>query len=521
MMSQQDHRIHLDVYSHFCKVTNYNAHVREALKDYCSKHLTEWEMKWNPYGRFMERVMKCIYVSANADRRTFRFHRNELDQILRILDGCGYGPDKILTTVHPMYEPAKVDFKLNPKDHREPREHQPVVIGYMTDPPHPDYAPSKMVELFTGGGKTMCLLRSVSAIGFRTILFLKPMYIKKWIKDVKEAYRIRNGDLLVVQGSKDLRNLIAMANNGTLVAKIIIMSIPTFRNYLSAFEAYNDEDVDEYGCHPEQFYERLGIGVKAVDEVHQEFHAVYRQDLFAHVPLTISLSATMVSDRSFMNERYVTTWPLVTRSPKIENKKYIDIINLWYDIQTTGQIRCKDFQDRYSHVMLEQWIMKKEFRLAKYADMIINIVDEAYIQIRKDGQKALIFCATREMCTYLRDQIKSAFPKLKVGRYIQGDAYKDMLKNDITVSTLKSAGTAVDVPGLKMCLCTIAVSSKQANEQAIGRLRELRDYPGENPVFYFLSCHQIDKHRQYAVEKSQKLEGKVRGYREISTSYRI
>lgn len=790
-----DNRVRIDIYSHFVKVSNYNALVREALKSYCSSHLVEWTRRWN--GRTMVQEMKCVYVSANADRRVFRFHRNVLDQIYRVLESVGYGQSSLHIVEHSLFEPAAVKFTRNPKDRREPRGEQPKIIDYLTSDCLPPYAPSKMVEVQTGGGKdqvltdlikvpggwrpmgqmqvgdrvvawdgtitsvtgvfpqglrtvyrvttsdgrvvtcgaqhlwqvwhtptdgqarwgtvttlelqrlcqssdhevsiplitpegrceqnlpvdpyqmgtllmradpamvelfqdqesrylhgsiqqrwqllqgcmdaggqadedgtvrfvtndpdlaatvqylvrslggiaqldpsdqdpsrycvqiqysaparlfwrspyrtqlfqqthpvvdrlriqsvelagqqmtqcisidhpdrlyvtndftvthnTFMLLTAMDRLQTRTVLFLSPRYIKKWVSDIKEAFSITKKDLMVVQGSKDLKNLIAHTKAGDLRAKVIIVSIPTFRNYLGAWESHNGIDREDYGADPEQFYELLGAGLKVVDEAHQEFHAVFRQDLFTHIPRTISLSATMLSDNPFMNTLYEMAWPLPTRSPKIEYRKYIIVRNIWYSVNgNPAQIRCVNYFKQYSHVMFEQWIMKKPARLSRYYEMVEDVVRRTYVETAEPGQKALVFCATKEMCTYMREQLQMSFPDRRVSRYIQGDDYqKDLLEPDLTVTTLKSAGTAVDIPDLAVCICTVAVSSKQANEQAVGRLRELKNWPEQRPVFYFLSAREIDKHRQYAYEKSRKLDGKVLAYEELNSTHRI
>lgn len=382
---------------------------------------------------------------------------------------------------------------------------------------------------FTVTHNTFIALKTLAALGKRAVIVLKAMYIEKWIKDIESPmnskgeqgmFDFRKGDLMVVRGTKDLVKLISLARAGELEAKIVIISIDTMRMYMQSYDVYNG-DMEEFGATPDELFEVLGAGVRLVDEAHQDFHCVYRMDLYFHVPLTISLSATLVNDDRFMNRMYEVVWPMSTRSPKIAHHKYIVVKNLWYSFNEPKRIRYKNYMRQYNHVILEQSIMKDKTMLSNYIAMIIDIVRITYMDDAEPGQKALVFCATKEMCTIVRDALREAYPDKTIGRYIDVDPMSVLEASDLTVTTLKSAGTAVDVINLTRVLCTINVSSKIANEQAVGRLRPVRDWKDVTPEFYFTSARNIDKHCSYAAEKSQKLDGKVLGYYDYDTRYRI
>jgi len=506
----------LEIFTHFIKVSHFDAIVREALKRYCVDHLAQWGP--NPSG---VQTIQCVYVSSHADRRVFRFHRNELRDILQVLNSVGYSEQKLEIVTHPLTRPKSIYHRKNPKDNRVLRPEQEELVNYLLKPPMEGWAPTKLIEMQTGGGKGLTALTAIERLGTRCLLFIKPMYIDKWVAEIKEAFQIKKGNIIVVRGSDGLKSLFAIPSH-ELKAKFIVMSIPTFRNYLAHWEANNGQDQEEYGVNPEEFYSALGIGVKLMDEVHQEFHAVYRSELFTHCPLSIGLSATVESDKPFINNRAETLWPYFIRPPKIEHNKYIIVKNLWYHFQ--NRQHCPNFETfmGYSHILFEKWAMKKNSRLLNFYTMIEDVLNRKHVLRAQPGQKAVIFCATKLMCTYIAEQLSAAFPSKNVKRYIQGDSYqKNLIESDITVTTLKSAGTAVDVPNLKTCICTVAVSSKQANEQAIGRLRVLRNYPGEHPEFYFLSCQDIERHRIYAYDKARKLHGKILDYEHVDTAYKL
>ncbi len=514
--------VRFDVYSHYIKVTEFDRVGMQAIAA-MGRGLAVYNQVG--HGATQRWEMVRVFAASTKDRRQWRFHRNQLPDLIRTFEGAGIGLSRIKMVHHQALPGVPVVFKS--RNAYEPKDYQGPIIDYLVADCPPDYAPSKFVELQTGKGKGFISLTGVGRIGQRTLVVVKGMYVDKWKDEIEEFFQVKPGrDLLVIGGKKcpnpgkAYRNLLAMADAGELQAHFIVVSIDTMRIYQQTYEMYNGE-VPGYDINPDELYQKLGIGVRIVDEAHQNFHAVFKLDLYGHVWRTISLSATMVSDDRFTNQMYDTVWPQITRSPKVEFHKYIHVKNLWYSIEDVRKIKCKNFKRQYSHVMFEQSIMKSKVLLANYYAMILDVLKTIYFDDRKPGQKAIVFCATKEMCTIIQSWLREAYPHLKIGRYIDVDPFETLEQSDLTVTTLKSAGTAVDIKNLTRVLCTVAVSSKQANEQAIGRLRPVKDFPDVEPEFYLLSCRQIDKHCAYAADKVSKLDGKVLTLLEYQTSYRI
>ena len=512
-MAQNDSAptMQVDLYSHNVKISQFNHIVRNALLEYC-RSLAQYGLVRVGRGRF-ERKMLRVYVGVTTDRSEFHFHINQWHDLKRHLDGWGF-PEKSMRIVeHPLYVPVACEFPM--RDKRPPRDFQGPIIDYLVEP-----GSGKVVTLQTGRGKTFITLQAIHRIGQRTMLVIKGMYVDKWIEDVNQAFHMGDEDLMVVRGSNHLAALIKLALAGELKSKFIICTSKTMFMYLQSYEKFKDDDVG-YQIPPEQLYETLGVGVRVIDEVHQDYHCNYRQDLYTHVPKTISLSATLDSDDKFLNRMYEINWPRSTRAPEVEYDRFIVMKCLWYSITEPKKIRHKNIMKQYSHVLFEQSIMKHPHMLRNYIDMIASIVMTSFIRVYEPGQKMLIFCATQEMCTLVSNHLSALHPSIKVNRYISDDEYEDLLTADIGVSTIQSAGTAVDIPNLRITLMTNALSSKQSNIQVLGRTRRLKDWPDVTPEFLFTSAREIDKHRTYTLEKSQKLDGKILSYKELETNFRI
>ena len=492
-------QITIDVYSHFIKVQQNSPLGKTALMDYC-RTLADYE--WVKIDGRQQRVMKAVYAEAGADRQTFRFHLHCYTDLIRHLSVYGFKDADIVMTLQPVPDP--VPAALNMHTHLIARDYQDPIIEYMTKPGH-----VKMVTLQTGKGKTFCALRTAANIGERTMLVIKGMYVEKWTKDVLDAYDIDKSDIIVIRGSKALRDVIDYAKAGLLDCKFIICTNKTLYNYIDFYKQFGTA-MPSYGCEPEELFELLGVGVRMIDEVHQDFHFNFRLDLYTNVRKTINLSATLENNSPFMNRMYEIMFPLSMRAPMPEYDKYIAVKALYYGLRAPKRLRWQmRGRKSYSHITFEQSILKQPDILKNYLSLIADVLLESYSCLREEGQKALIFAASVDMCTVITEYLKKLFGHLNIMRYTAEDDFEVLSSADVIVSTLKSAGTAFDIDGLRTCIMTNASGSMQENIQALGRLRKLKNWPDVTPEFLYFVCQDISKHIDYHKQKVEMFRDKV------------
>lgn len=514
--------VRVDVYSHNVKLSNFQPHVKRLLLQFC-KTVAQFELVKVGPKRFI-RQMTRIYAAATQDRREghhepnpyteFRFHINQFDELMKFLEFEGVPKDNMELVVHEVPLGDPYEFPL--ADTRTPLDYQPPIIDYLAGD-----SKIKVLTLQTGKGKTFCSNHATRKIGRRTLLVVKGMYVQRWIDDVTETFGKRPGMLMVVRGSSDLKTVIELGKAGQLDAGFIIITNTTLRNFIHDYEQSNGfKNMDYgYGCKPDELYQVLGIGLRVIDEAHQDFHLNFKLDLYTHVKSTINLSATLKADDPFLNRMYDLAYPQNIRMQGAEYDKYIAVKALLYRLRDVRRVRFKQRgRTSYSHVAFEESIMKQPDLLRAYFEMIADIVQTSYIHVFEEGQKMLIFCATVEMCTQLSKYLHKLHPDLSVNRYTAEDDYDVLTDSDIAVSTLKSAGTAVDIPGLRIALCTVAIGSRQANEQAVGRLRKNKAF---TPEFFYLVCEDIEKHVHYHNHKLEVLGDKVLSHKSMHTPYRI
>lgn len=482
----------LDISSHNIKVSQICQRGREALIQFCKPLI---QMGLERVGRQYTMVPKRTFAAAMKDRSEFRFHVNQLEDLKQHLGHFGFKGDTLTIVEHKTSAAAFPQVEHIIKEMFEPREQQVPIIEYVQED-----GTIKMITLQTGKGKTYIAMRTAWLMGLRTCFIFKGMYVERWMQDLEKTFEFEDDELLMVRGSGGLIKLMQMAISGVLKAKMIVITNKTMYNYIKDYETTNGKS-KLYPIPPHEFYERTGIGYRVMDEVHLDFHLNYRQDLYTHTYKSLSLSATMVSSDQFMNRMYDIAYPIHKRNDGGGYHKYIAVTAILYRMTRPDIIRCKGGTGGYSHNAFEESLMSKKLMFANYLKMIEHIVMQKFIKRREDGQKMLIFFASVKLCTLVAERLQKIHPSLKVARYCQGDEYSDLLDADIGVSTILSAGTAVDIRNLRITLMTTSIDSRQSNEQALGRTRELADFPGITPEFLYLVNTDNDRHMAYHANK--------------------
>lgn len=349
---------------------------------------------------------------------------------------------------------------------------------------------------------TIMTLFALANIKQRVAMVIKPMYIDRWLdvfygKDIA-LKNVTVKDVMVVQGSKHLRSLFYLAQEGNLNVKIIVISNRTLAQY---YQYYKENGQDDFYANvkPEEMWELLGVGVRLIDEAHQEFYSTFMCDLHTHVPKSIELSGTLNPDDQFLKRMYEIMYPLYLRVNTGTNTKYIDMTGLIYGLSddpkpVRTQRRGKTY---YSQAAYEESLFKEPKRIKRIKIMMGDLVEELFVAVRLPEHRLLIFFETVDMCTAIAEHLQNLYPEFKVSRYTQAEPASTLDENDIIVATPRSAGTAVDISKLQMTISFVMRSSSQELTQMVGRLRQLKTDKAQ-PTYYYLYTGQIPTHNVYA-----------------------
>lgn len=348
---------------------------------------------------------------------------------------------------------------------------------------------------------TVTICGTIAENSERAVVCVLPKYLSKWQIDLQANLDISPKQIMPVEKTSQLKGLIHIAKEqgSKKLPPLIVLTMTTIRAFIDDYEADPVGCVQDYGCAPWELWKFIGAGVVGIDEAHEHLYSVFKIAMFLHGPRFIALSGTMRTEDDFQEKVQQTIFPRFKRYLEVKMEKYIDVEFIGYHFtrDLLWKIQYKAFgRPEYSHAVLEKSIIRYARLLNGYIEMVTQILDWDYLKRKQNGDKAIIYVATVDMADKFILALTTRYPDLKVNRYCaaQGDKYEDLLASDISVSTLQSSGTAVDIPGLICNVCTTMVNSSKANIQVLGRLRKLGD---KKVTLYMPFCKDIPTHFKY------------------------
>lgn len=511
-------RTKIIVYTHGVLIIPGNHTARDALLEY-SYGLCEFTFAKKPPSWRLQKVITKVYASWNKARTEFRFHVNLMDDILKALSSKGFGKTQLDFEYMEPSKGVKVDFSNHTL--YDPREYQDPIIDHLSVPD----TPIKVTNLQTGRGKTLCAFHAMVNLGVRTMIQLRGGYVDRWVPDIKEFFHVKKGELLVIRGRDSLLSLFNMAKNNDddfKKIKIIIVTSKTIFNYIKDFDA--DPKKSIYQLRPELMYETLGVGLKIIDELHEDYHLNFKSDIYSNVSNGIYLSATLDTKDDFRRKMYNIAHPPHTWI-STEYDAYVAVRAKMYTMNDINSVRTSHKGDtKYSHSAYELSILESSILTENYMKIIYeSFAYEFFIENPyENGQKIMVFCSTVEMCENVCQYLRGKMPDLTVEVYVAGVPTKILLNSDAVITTVESAGTAVDVKGLKVVCLTRALDKFEKNEQIKGRLRKM-SAPWEHvrPMMIYLSNTLIEKHVTYHLNKMEHWKGLVYSHTTLTLETRL
>ena len=487
--------VDISVYIHYTyfiiKTNKFSPEVDVALSD-LKKYLTDYEMLLGYKGNRSFTVKSKIYYH-NKNTNEYMFPISLVGSALQILKTTfNLKPNKIIY-VHKRHSKS---FKFKIKDHYKLRDYQELYLNAIIKDNAPPYV---LIDLKPGAGKTFISVNAIQHIGKKVAVVILPKYMDKWVADFELYTDIPKERIFNVAGGETIKQIL----DGDTDYDVFIMSIRTLYNYINGYE--KDNNIDS----PTELFRRMGVGVLLSDESHQETSALSRIVMYSNVEKVIGLSATYLSNNKKEQQIQEALFPSEIKvSNLVRFDPYINIVEVGYTVNPNYKFKIKSSYG-YSHYRYETNIKHMSKLKETYYDMILRYLKEYYLSIKKKGEKAIIFFSSIDMCTDMRNWLAKKLPDLKINRYVGEDQYSNLLEGDIVVTTIQSAGTAVDIPNLICVLNTVIVTSSKVNIQVTGRLRKIENRP--TTYVYFLN-RRLPQHRHSCNQRERTIKHMGKSY---------
>ena len=457
------------------------SHIENIATQYLTTYTSSYDHRTK---RFYKEKDKDYFI-IDRIRLEFRFPIGLISPIMKELGNRGITKEDIfILRERGVREEYIQPLDLEDISGMELRDYQKEYVDILTDETKPNML---LVDMATGGGKGFCLAQSMLKWNMRTAILLIPAYIEKWILEFQKYFSIQQEEILVIQGGDSIRQIFSTPSE-ELKYKIVIISLRTLMNFIQEYQ----EGDNSYGGTPDELLTHLGVGLLATDETHQHYYSVYMALLYLNTKRLIAMSATLETNKKDIQRLYDIVFPTTKKLSGIYDPgKHVTVVAIDHNYQSIRHLKFKRTMG-YDHKFLEQNILKRTILLRSYTEMVAYYIDKR--DPKSDlRDKAMIFFATVDMCTYMTAQLRDMYPDLDIRRYVGEDPYENVIEPDIVIGTPGGMSTGIDIPGLITVINTVAMISSQQNIQTLGRLRKR---PNRELYFCYFYTTQLRSHKE-------------------------
>lgn len=331
------------------------------------------------------------------------------------------------------------------------------------------------LNLRTGYGKTYCVAYSLTDLSIKTIIITPNDAIKQqWINTFLKMFEYKSKHIMNISGSNVI-NGIMLDEININDTNIFLVNHQTLHSYLFSNNAY------EFS----KFFKKIKVGIKVYDESHLNFMNILLIDYFTNTERTWYLTATF--DRSDKTESkcFQKAFSSVEAFGKEESHALAEKHILYHVVNINSKISPKHRAKIFAF---------PGFTVPKYSDYIFfqdpeqtmyNTILKLLNIVKDLDGKILIFVPLINAVDEVVRKLKNDISNKKIMAYhskISKSEKENIRDYDIIVSTIKSTGTGVDIPGLRVVINTEALASKVLMEQTVGRLRP---YAKDKDTYFF------------------------------------
>lgn len=307
-----------------------------------------------------------------------------------------------------------------------------------------------LLEIFTGGGKTVIGLYIISVLSKKTLIIVhKEFLVNQWIERIKQY--LPTARIGRIQGK-----IIDIENKDIVIGMLQSLSMKNYGNN-------NNDNIFS------------SFGLMVVDEVHHISSEVFSKALFKVVTkYTLGLSATMERKDGCS---YIFTYflgDIVFKNVKRENHTVeIRKINFISNDEDFNKV-IVDYRGntQYSSMIVKLCSFNRR------TEFILKIIFDMFQE--NMNQQIIVLAHNLSVLNYMFDAIQHRnVPDITVGKYVGGMKENDLKESEnkkVIIGTYSMAAEGLDIPSLTTLILT---TPKTDIIQAVGRILRVKD---NNPV---------------------------------------
>lgn len=350
------------------------------------------------------------------------------------------------------------------------------------------------LNLGTGKGKTYVAIGTLASLRMKSIIITySSSILLQWKERILEYTNIKDKEIFNIKGSGSIYRLFQKKPEEIKQIKVFLVTHSTLQHFGTKNGWSRITDLFEY----------LRIGVKLYDESHLVFNTMCMIDYFTNVFKTYYLTATPGRSNEDENRVYQTSFkniPSITLFHP-DTDPHTHYIAFRYNSKPSPQVisYCKNKYGLDRNKYVNYIVDNQNFKMM--ATVVLDFIFRNIIKTWQD--KLLIYIGTNQSIEKFHTWIIENYPLFRnnVGIYsslVSGEEKELAKRFQVILTTTKSAGAAVDIPGLK-CSLVLAepFKSEVLAKQTLGRTRANNTYYIEVVDKGFKYCNK------YFLEKRQ------------------
>lgn len=351
----------------------------------------------------------------------------------------------------------------------------------------------RMLNLFTGKGKTFVAIKSIAEIGLLPMIVVDSSELaNQWVRQFVKHTDLVKDDICVISG---------MFMAEACKAK-------PYKAFIALHKTLNmmlEKDPSSVNA----LIKDLGVGIRVFDEAHSNFRSICEIVALSSCRYNVYLTAT--PDRSAISEKRL--YKLVFKSVP----KYVS-----EDVEKYHEVVFGHIDSRPSYSDTQKVLSKYGFSIPLWSNYIsdkrysyfIRSLDKLIKTLRLDerNRKVAFMFPTIRLIEAVKEHMIKAYPTIQIGTFI-AKVDKDVryfeLQKQFIITDDKIFDKAIDIPDLEVLINFVPLTSTVKLEQIIGRLR---DVEGRAHVYVdiadygFPQCRrQQDLRKRYYIKKADKV----------------